>query len=126
MQQYDHIGPIRNDHLSLYFIETVAFTRRINALGLAPELKALQELLVASPMAGATDAGTGGLRKVRLPDPKRGKGKRSGARVHYLYLAAHDVIYLVFVYGKDEQDKLTPAQKKQLKSVADAIKRDWD
>lgn len=126
MQQYDHIGPIRNDHLSLYFIETVAFTRRINALGLDPELKALQELLVASPMAGATDAGTGGLRKVRLPDPKRGKGKRSGARVHYLYLAAHDVIYLVFVYGKDEQDKLTPAQKKQLKSVADAIKRDWD
>ena len=126
MQQYDHIGPIRNDHLSLYFIETVAFTRRINALELDPELKALQELLVASPMAGATDAGTGGLRKVRLPDPKRGKGKRSGARVHYLYLAAHDVIYLVFVYGKDEQDKLTPAQKKQLKSVADAIKRDWD
>jgi len=126
VQQYDHIGPIRNDHLSLYFIETVAFTRRINALGLDPELKALQELLVASPMAGATDAGTGGLRKVRLPDPKRGKGKRSGARVHYLYLAAHDVIYLVFVYGKDEQDKLTPAQKKQLKSVADAIKRDWD
>lgn len=112
--------------MSLYFIETVAFTRRLNALGLDPELKALQELLVANPLAGATDAGTGGLRKVRVPDARRGKGKRSGARVHYLYLAAHDVIYLVFVYGKDDQDKLTAAQKKQLRGVADAIKREWD
>lgn len=112
--------------MSLYFIETVAFTRRINALGLDAELKALQELLVASPLAGATDAGTGELRKIRVPDPKRGKGKRSGARVHYLYLAAHDVIYLVFVYGKNDQVRLTATQKKQLKSVTDAIKREWD
>ncbi len=112
--------------MSLYFIETVAFTRRIAALGLESELKALQEALIADAAAGPTDAGTGGLRKIRVPDPKRGKGKRSGARVHYLHLAAHDVIYLIFAYGKDDQDALTPAQKKQLKIVAEAIKREWD
>jgi len=68
------------------------------------------------------DPGMGGLRKVRIPDPGRGKGKRGGARVHYLWLSHVERIYLLFVYSKDEVDALSNEQRKALKSVVEAIK----
>lgn len=119
------LGPNRNEHLSVYFIETDAFTRRVVQLGLEGELQELQEFLVKNPTAGRIDPGTGGLRKVRLPDSKRNKGKRSGARAHYLLLSAHGVIYLLFVYGKNDQDTLSPQQKRALAAVAHKIKAEW-
>lgn len=111
--------------MSIYFIETAGFSRRLSALGLEPNLRGLQNDLIGNPLAGDSESGTGGLRKIRMPDSSRNKGKRSGARVHYLYFSAHDVIYLVFVYGKDEQTKLTTPQKKQLKAVADRLRAEW-
>lgn len=110
----------------LYFIETRIFTRRITALGLEENLRELQDALANDPAAGDVDAGTGGLRKVRMRDRRRSKGKRSGARVHYLYLEAHSVVYLLFVYGKDERNTLTAREKKELKRVVDAIRSRWE
>lgn len=109
----------------LYFIETRIFTKRITALGLEENLRELQDALAKDPLAGDVDAGTGGLRKVRMRDRRRTKGKRSGARVHYLYLEAHSVVYLLFVYGKDERTTLTAREKKELKGVVDRIKSEW-
>jgi hypothetical protein len=43
----------------------------------------LQNSLMANPEAGDVIEGTGGLRKIRQPDPRRGKGKRGGLRVIY-------------------------------------------
>ncbi len=37
--------------------------------------------------------GTGGFRKVRWEDARRGKGKRGGLRVMYYYLAADHQIW---------------------------------
>ena len=109
----------------LYFIETNLFTKRVIQLGLENELHDLQGELLANPTAGDTDAGTGGLRKIRMRATRRAKGKRGGARAHYLYLAAHGVIYLLFVYGKDEQSTLSRNQKRQLKAMVESIKREW-
>ncbi len=109
----------------LYFIETNVFTKRVIQLGLENELHDLQGELLANPAAGDTDAGTGGLRKIRMRATRRAKGKRGGARAHYLYLAAHGVIYLLFVYGKDEQSTLSRDQKRQLKAMVESIKREW-
>jgi hypothetical protein len=108
------------------FVETAAFTRRIVRLGLEEPLRELQMDLAKNPEAGKLDPGTGGLRKVRIGDPARGKGKSGGARVHYLWLSRPRVIYLMFVYGKDELDTLAPAQKRELKAVVDAIKAEWN
>jgi len=107
------------------FVETSGFTRRVVALGLEKPLRELQLHLTDNPEAGATDPGTGGLRKVRLADPGRGKGKRGGARVHYLWASGPSVVYMLSVYSKDELDTLTPKQKRQLRSVVEAIKREW-
>lgn len=111
--------------LIVYFIETRVFTKRITALGLEENLRELQNALAEDPVAGDIDPGTGGLRKVRMRDRRRTKGKRSGARVHYLYLEAHSVIYLLFVYGKDEQATLTAREKAELRAVVDAIRSEW-
>ena len=62
--------------------------------------------------------GCGGLRKVRVEDQSRGKGKRGGARVVYLDIPQAERIDLVTIYGKDEQDDLTPRQKKQFANLA--------
>lgn len=80
--------------------------------------------LLENPEAGPLDPGTGGLRKLRMAVPHSGKGKRGGARVHYLLLPHKRLIYLLYAYGKDEAATLNQEQKKQLRLVVEAIKRE--
>ncbi len=107
----------------LTFVETTAFTKRLAALGLEESLRELQLALLENPEAGDVEPGTGGLRKVRLGDPARGKGKRGGARVHYLWLAHKSVVYFLYVYSKNEADTLTAEQKRELRAVVALIKQ---
>jgi hypothetical protein len=109
----------------IQFIETKGFTSRIRKLGLERDLRILQDELLANPTRGLVDPGTGGLRKVRMPDSGRGKGKSGGARVHYLHLPKAEVIYLIFVFSKGELDTLSPVQKRQVRALAQAIKHEW-
>src|SRR5579862_2169190 len=106
----------------LTFVETNVFTKRIAALGLEESLRGLQLELLDNPEAGDVDPGTGGLRKIRLGDPTRGKGKRGGARVHYLWLPHRSRIYLMLVYSKNEASTLTADQKKALRGIVTQIK----
>lgn len=106
------------------FVEAATFTLRITRLGLEEDLRALQIELIEKPDRGKLDSNTGGLRKIRLADSARSKGKRGGARAHYLWLPDLKRIYFVFVYGKDEQDSLTASQKKLLKQVVERIRRE--
>ena len=62
----------------LTFIETGVFTRRVQALGLEASLRRLQAELLANPEAGDVEPGTGGLRKIRIADPSRGKANAPG------------------------------------------------
>ena len=110
----------------LTFVETTAFTRRIAALGLEESLRGLQLELLENPEAGNVDPATAGLRKIRLGDPTRGKGKRGGARVHDLWLPNRGRIYLMYVYGKNDASSLTPEQKKQLREIVLHIKGSGD
>ena len=110
----------------LTFVETDVFTKRISALGLEESLRGLQLALLANPEAGDVEPGTGGLRKVRLADPTRGKGKRGGVRLHYLWLPHVGRIYMLYVYAKNESSTLTPQQKKQLRDIVAEIKRSVD
>jgi hypothetical protein len=67
--------------------------------------------------------GCGGLRKARIRDARRKKGKRGGARVIYLHVPEVDWIFLLDVYGKDEKEDLTADEKEVLKRLADEFKR---
>jgi len=68
--------------------------------------------------------GTGGFRKVRWADPRRGKGRRGGLRVVYYYFAQDQEIWLMTLFDKDEAADLLPKEKKALKAAI-AAELDW-
>ena len=105
---------------SLQFIETSVFSRSLRELGLEEEaLRDLQNQLIGNPHLGPIDHGTGGLRKARIGIP--GRGKRGGARVHYLYFPDHSIIYLVLAYAKNRRSSLSPDEKVHLRRVVAII-----
>lgn len=77
----------------------------------------LQRLLMSNPEAGDLIPGTGGLRKLRFADERRGKGKRGGLRVIYYWWDAGRQFWLFTVYDKDEMSDLTKAQRETLKRM---------
>ena len=64
--------------------------------------------------------GTGGFRKIRWADPRRGKGRRGGLRIVYYYFLSDQQIWLMTLYDKDEAADLTPREKKALKEAIGA------
>ena len=99
------------------FIEAPAFTRTLTTYLDDEEYRLLQTALMKKPKAGAIVPETGGFRKVRWKDPRRGKGKRGGLRVIYYYFAEEEQLWLVTLYDKDQADDLTPAEKKALRQA---------
>ena len=77
------------------------------------------EFMARRPKAGRIIQGTGGLRKVRIARP--GKGKSGGTRVIYYYHSEDKPMLLLLIYAKADQENMTTAQKVQLKKHVDAI-----
>jgi len=80
----------------------------------------LQGALMKSPEAGEVIEGTGGLRKTRFADRRRGKGKRGGLRVIYYWWSAGMQFWLYTLYDKDEMADMTAKQRKVLKTMLKA------
>ncbi len=100
------------------FVETTEFSKWQARFLRGDAYAGLQKELVANPQKGDVMPGCGGLRKVRIADPRRQKGKRGGARVIYLHIPEADQFLMVDVYGKGEKEGLTPAEKKYLRELA--------
>jgi mRNA-degrading endonuclease RelE of RelBE toxin-antitoxin system len=99
-------------------VEMPAYTRRLTSLLGEEDYRQLQLALLETPTLGRVIQGTGGLRKVRWAS--QGRGKRGGVRVIYYWARARGEVLMLFIYGKDEQDDLTPDQRKQLKKALEA------
>ena len=97
------------------------FTAQITSLLTDDEYAELQGVLVVRPDAGDLIEDTGGLRKIRWTEAKRGRGKRGGTRVIYYWHVKGDLIYMLFAYSKGTQDDLSARQKK---SLAGLIKKE--
>jgi hypothetical protein len=102
------------------FFEAPAFTRLLPTYLDDDEYRQLQTRLGASPEDGVVIPGTGGFRKMRWTDPRRGKGRRGGLRIIYYYFPAEQQIWLVTLYGKDEALDLTAREKQVLKRTIGA------
>lgn len=99
------------------FVELPFFSRhRADYLG-DEGFRALQNDLMKNSSAGDVIEGTGGLRKVRHSDPRRGKGKRGGLRVIYFWWEAGRQFWLFTLYNKDEMDGLSLKERKALKEM---------
>jgi len=106
----------------MLFVESHHFTKTLLDHLTDEEYRGLQERLISTPTAGDVMPGCGGLRKIRHGDPRRGKGRRGGIRIIYLYLPEPHWLFLLDLYGKDEQDELTPQEKRILARLAGQIK----
>ena len=102
------------------FVELPAFERHRAEYLNDNQFRALQNLLMARPEAGDLIPGTGGLRKLRFGDIRRGKGKRGGLRVIYYWWNAGFQFWLFTLYDKDELAELTSTERKQLQVMIKA------
>ena len=86
----------------------------------ADGIEALAVYLIDHPAAGEVIPGWGGVRKLRWA--AKGKGKRGGARIIYLYLVVAARVYLMRCYAKNVKTDLTPDEKRQLRQIAAYLK----
>ncbi len=70
-----------------------------------------------NPEKGKIIIGSGGLRKIRWSIP--GKGKSGGVRIIYYWAKAKEIILMLLMYSKNEQDDLSNKQLKMLKSLVE-------
>lgn len=107
-------------------LQTKAFEDEVKALISKRKLRKadfdeFKKSLVENPEQGDVVSGTGGIRKTRLKSAT--KGKSGGFRVCYLNVEDKTVIFLLFIFQKNEQENLSAAEKLELKQLAEAIKR---
>jgi len=103
--------------MDLVFLETPLFTRLLGDYLGDERYRELQRALMENPELGDVMPGTGGFRKARWHDARRGKGKRGGLRVIYYYLMADHQIWFFTLYDKDEAADLNAEEKKALKKA---------
>lgn len=99
------------------FLEASGFTRTVYRYMDEDGLRELQARLAENPVAGDVVPGTGGFRKARVEDPRRGKGRRGGLRVIYYHFDEDDQIWMATVYDKGEAADLSAEQKKAMKAA---------
>lgn len=94
------------------FVELSAFSRYRTEYLDDDGFRRLQAAMMKSPEAGDVIEGTGGLRKMRHGDPRRGKGKRGGLGVIYYWWDGGSQFWLFTLYDKDEMDDLSAQEKR--------------
>jgi mRNA-degrading endonuclease RelE of RelBE toxin-antitoxin system len=105
-------------------IQTQEFKRDISfylkkRLLLQDDFDEFKDVLTDNPEMGDLVPGAGGVRKARLKSASRGKS--GGFRVCYYYVSSAYEIFLLMIYAKNDQEDLTPTDKKILKATAKII-----
>jgi hypothetical protein len=86
----------------------------------AEGIDAVAVYLIDHPDAGDVIPGAGGVRKLRWA--AKGKGKRGGARIIYVYVVVAARIYLLRCYAKSVRTDLTADEKRQLQKIVTYLK----
>ena len=102
------------------FFETPLFTRVVGDYLTDDSYRRLQYALMQNPEQGDLIPGTGGFRKIRWEDTRRGKGKRGGLRIIYYCFTSVHQIWFFTIYGKNEATDLTTDEKRALKMAIQA------
>lgn len=82
-------------------------------------MRAVVDTVASDPEIGDVMQGTGGCRKFRAA--RAGMGKRGGVRVVYVYRGPLIPIFLITIFGKNEKDNLSKAERNMLKKRVDSL-----
>ena len=104
------------------FIEASEFTAELRQFLTDEDYAELQRLLMERPDRGVVIRGCNGLRKLRVANESRGKGKRGGCRVIYLYVPEACWFFMLDIYSKDDQEDLSSAERRILSQLATELK----
>ena len=107
----------------MIFVEHPTFTAQITELLSDDQYKDLQNRLVENPLQGAVIPGLGGLRKVRVALP--GRGKRGSARIIFLAIIDACAMFMFYAYSKGDVSDMTSAQKKRVRQLVEEIKAEY-
>ena len=111
----------------LRFVRFPAFTRDWERLGLDDTaLQALETEILRDPTRPPVIRGTGGLRKIRFAAPGSGRGRSGAYRVCYVDFPEFGTVALVVVFGKNEKDNLTPADRKAIAAAIQAYRAELE
>jgi hypothetical protein len=102
------------DHDPLFeFIYTAEFLDSVEGMLTDEDFHDLELQLLAMPERGKVIPGTGGVRKLRIALP--GRGKSGGARILYVFAAGDEQLFLLLAYAKSVRETLTAREKQGLK-----------
>ena len=86
------------------FVETKLFTRLVQECLTDDDYAAVQRELIADPDAGSVIRGSGGIRKLRVAAP--GRGKRGGYRLIYFVRRPKQLIWMLTIYPKNVAESI--------------------
>jgi len=93
------------------FIELPSFEKYRDMYFNDTDFLELQSFLLKNPLAGKVVPDTGGIRKLRVGDARRNKGKQGGIRIMYYWYVDKSAFLLLTIYDKDEKDDLTKPER---------------
>lgn len=103
-------------------IQMPTFTARWRAEKLPDEdLQALESEVMKNPSGCRVMRGTGGLRKMRFAPPSRGKGKSGSMRVGFAQFPDYELILLVTLFLKKDEENFDAATCNVVKAVLHRI-----
>lgn len=106
--------------ISRLFVCGTEFSRAWKWLGFSDDdQRRLENILLRNPKAGDVIRGTGRMRKLRFAFPYR--GKKGSVRVCYVDFEECEILYLLAVFAKNEQENLTMAECNSLKKQIDRL-----
>jgi hypothetical protein len=96
------------------------YLKAMAAMGIdSAAMQAIEVDIARAPEAHPVIRGLRGARKARIALP--GRGKSGGARIVYFVHAGSD-LFMMTAYPKNEQDDLTPAQRRAILTILESIK----
>lgn len=106
----------------VHFVRLKTFDRTAKGLLRDDEERQLEKDIANDPEAAPVISGTGGVRKIRVGVGHR--GKRGGARILYLYVAATETVYLLWAYPKNARENITNEEKKTIRAMVARLKEE--
>lgn len=103
--------------------ETPAYLAKAERIMDEAERWAVVDTVSLDPLGGVLIPGSGGLRKMRVA--LHGRGKRGGGRVIYWFHSPGFPAVLLWAFAKNEAADLSPAQKAQVKRIAERLIDDF-